>query len=272
MMNNLYAFLTLSIIATCFVFCIIGCEDTPPEISCEGMLFGQPIDVTGLSDSQCMPSCLCKDYTSKNFTTAELESLKSWTLSNPFEELTSNPYDLPVAERDSTVCAIVIEDLTERIYRLENFPDVDAVEDAQAILTHYTPCGLCSTLPDLAVYAEKRNLGAPVRQCALTNLFQPFDSLIVCIEALGFTKPCAQIWAYNAKNTQAACLTPCLAAIDSTFHLSDGSLNECLACDEAQSGPVFKAEAGRTRRNSGIASSICRACEEVKPVEHDYPF
>ena len=35
-------------------------------------------------------------------------------------------------------------------------------------------------------------------------------------------------------------------------------------------GPVFKATAGRTRRNSGIRSSIPRPDEEVAHVVHDY--
>ena len=93
---------------------------------------------------------------------------------------------------------------------------------------------------------------------------------MACIEGLGFTKPCAQIWAYNSKNTQAECLVVCLS--DTTYNKPDGSLSDCLQCDETKSGPVFKAVAGRTRRNTGIASSICRFCEEVQIIEHAYPY
>jgi hypothetical protein len=50
----------------------------------------------------------------------------------------------------------------------------------------------------------------------------------------------------------------------------DGTLNECLQCDEDRSGPVFKAVAGRTRRNSGIRSSIPRPDDQVAHVVHDY--
>ncbi len=50
----------------------------------------------------------------------------------------------------------------------------------------------------------------------------------------------------------------------------DGALNDCLQCDEDHSGPVFKATAGRTRRNSGIRSSIPRPDDEIAPVVHDY--
>jgi hypothetical protein len=50
----------------------------------------------------------------------------------------------------------------------------------------------------------------------------------------------------------------------------DGGLNECLQCDEDRSGPVFKAVAGRTRRNSGIRSSIERPDAQVSHVVHDW--
>jgi len=89
---------------------------------------------------------------------------------------------------------------------------------------------------------------------------------------LGFSEPCAQIWAFNAATTRSACLDVCLAALDDAYHLPDGSLNACLACDEEQSGPVFKAVAGRTRRNSGIPVAICRPPEQVSALRHDaYP-
>jgi hypothetical protein len=41
---------------------------------------------------------------------------------------------------------------------------------------------------------------------------------------------------------------------------------------EVQSGPVFKAVAGRTRRNSGLPNALCRPCSEVTPLEHSYAF
>ena len=50
----------------------------------------------------------------------------------------------------------------------------------------------------------------------------------------------------------------------------EGRLDPCLRCDEDRSGPVFKAVAGRTRRDSGIRSSIPRPDEEVAHVVHDY--
>ncbi|MGB1018256.1 MAG: hypothetical protein ACPGVH_04245 [Chitinophagales bacterium] len=153
---------------------------------------------------------------------------------------------------------------------METFKTKEEANAAGGIVTHYDACGACSTLKDLAVYAEKLDLGADVRLCTFYNLSNPIDSLIDCLEGIGLTKPCAQIWAYNAKNTQALCFDECIS--NNIYNNEDGTLSECLQCDEDKSGPIFKAEAGRTRRNTGIANAICRFCDEVQIVEHNYPL
>ena len=95
---------------------------------------------------------------------------------------------------------------------------------------------------------------------------------MMCLQNLGFTPACAETWYFNARNTGRRCYAVCIRAWASgePSNRTDGSLNSCLACDEAFSGPVFKQVAGRTRRNSGIASSIGRGAGEVFAVTHDY--
>jgi hypothetical protein len=93
---------------------------------------------------------------------------------------------------------------------------------------------------------------------------------MACLRALGFTEPCAQIWYFNTLHTRDRCLLECLGALGQPYHHADGSLNACLVCDEVESGPVFKAVAGRTRRNTGVASAMCRPCDEVLPLVHVY--
>ena len=48
-----------------------------------------------------------------------------------------------------------------------------------------------------------------------------------------------------------------------TPDIVNGKLNPCLNCDEVQSGPLFKYYAGRTRRDSGIKSSIPRPPSQI---------
>lgn len=130
--------------------------------------------------------------------------------------------------------------------------------------------GLCSTLEDLAVYIEKPDLTEPVRACGLMYPSGPAADHIACLRALGFTEPCAQIWYFNTVHTREACLGPCLLALEAPYNNPDGTLNECLQCDEIESGAVFRAVAGRTRRNTGVPSAMCRPCSEVERLVHRY--
>lgn len=254
------------------VFAACRTGGTVVDAGCDQALFGQPIAMTGLDSTQCKPSCSCGvPFTSRDFTAEQLDALRSWTLTTPFAELDADPYQQPVPEQEPAVCAVVVEDLAARRYRLESFSDVAAVTAAGGILTHHDACGLCSTLTDFALYAKDRDIGAPVKKCGVDNFGRPIASLVACVEALGFTRPCAQIWAWNVRRTQSKCIEPCLFLGEGAYHQADGALNECLACDEKFSGPIFKGVAGRTRRNTGLASSICRPCSETKPVPHAYP-
>lgn len=258
---------------------VFSCK-TDAEIDCDAVLFGIPGDRTGLSAEECRMVCECKGYEPRDFSPAEIAALREWILLEPPVPLTSNPYDSPEPEVSTGVCAVVVVNASEKQYRLQGFSSVAEAEGAGAIVTHHGPCGQCSSLQDLAVYLETRDLGTPVRACGFLNIAAPFSDLEDCIRDLGFSDACANIWAYNARNTQAECFEPCIESILSELLLGvpipynnpDGSLSPCIACDEAISGPIFKAYAGRTRRNSGVASGICRTCEGVVPVAHDYPF
>jgi len=177
----------------------------------------------------------------------------------------SSWFDFP----EEAVCAISYEN--DRIhYTIATFSDESAAEDAGFIVTHKGHCGTCSTLQDLATYLSHRDLTTPVRRCAALVWFKPWST--GCLEALGLTRACAETWYYNAKNTARECFRPCFASwiCQEPFNEPDGSLNDCLACDEERSGPVFKYVAGRTRRNSGIQSAIDRPEDQVYPIVHDY--
>ena len=133
-------------------------------------------------------------------------------------------------------------------------------------------CGTCSSLEDLAAYTESPDQTGPARQCAFENLDGTVEDIAACMQdALGFTPPCAQTWAYGSINTGRECRSVCLAELESPYNEEDGAINPCLQCDEDNSGPVFKAVAGRTRRSSGLAAAICRPCESVWRIDHAYP-
>jgi hypothetical protein len=177
---------------------------------------------------------------------------------------TEEPPRTPVG----TVCGVRFE--SDRIhYRLATFGDTVMAQRAGFAVTHFGTCGTCSTLQDLAVYLEKPDLTSPVRKCGIK---WDASASLSCLEALGFSPGCAQTWLYDVQNTRRQCFGVCVWSWikREASTREDGRLNACLQCDEDRSGPIFKAVAGRTRRNSGIRSSIPRASDEIAPVVHDY--
>jgi len=251
---------------------------TATSTTAEGpVLFGLPGPSTGLDETRCRPERILpgeETWVPPAYSDSDIAALRSRTLIDPPELLPGDPYADPslVPSDTSGVCAVLAEPSVAGGYRLATFPDRASAEAAGGVMTHSGACGACSSLQDLVVYLSNPDLGEPVRQCALLALTQGDQAALDCIEGLGFTAACAQIWAFNSYHTRAECLGVCLAALNSPYHLPDGSLNPCLACDEEQSGPVFKAVAGRIRRNSGIPVAICRPPEEIEAVLHNaYP-
>jgi hypothetical protein len=168
-----------------------------------------------------------------------------------------------------TVCGVRFEPDGRR-YRIATFAGEAEARAAGFSVTHVGACGTCSTMQDLAVYLERPDLTAPVRRCGI----HPTESgTIACLERLGFSAPCARTWYFNVVNTRHECIFVCVVSWlegEPSATGPDRRLNDCLRCDEERSGPVFQAVAGRTRRNSGIRSSIPRPDEDVAHVVHDY--
>ena len=240
-----------------------------------GALFGLPAAQTGLTAVQCKPECQCDGtlFTPTVLSEAQLNRLAAMVLQNPPPLLEASPYDsgaIPEPPAAGQVCAVTISDSVPGEYRLDTFAGDAAATAAGAVVTHSGSCGQCSSLADLAVYMKIPDLTGPVRQCGVQGMTGGETVNMDCLKALGFTDPCAQIWYYNTVNTRTLCLSVCASLLSAPYHLPSGEINDCLQCDEDNSGPIFKAIAGRTRRNSGLPSGICRPCESVFPVSHLY--
>jgi hypothetical protein len=227
------------LVAVCLLLAACPAAGPPPDAGCQAALFGRPVAQTGLTAEQCRPSCDCsgQHWDSPVWSQARLDALLTWTLDAPYAEVTVDRYASPVPERPDAVCAVVVTDLATRHYVLQDFASPAAARDAGAFLTHHGACGVCSTLADLRVYAADPDLGAAVRQCGIDTFSQGWAADVTCLEGLGFTRPCAQIWAWNTQHTRSRCLEPCLLLGGEPCHQADGGLNACLACDEKESGP-----------------------------------
>jgi hypothetical protein len=264
---------------------VAACSDEPAiappamDPTCEG-LYGSPNANTGLDTDVCFPRIEGDEtWTPFAWDAAAFAALLDWTLDNPPEVLSDNPYETtPDLQPDANaVCAVMVTG--NRTYRLDTFSEtsvaasIDAAQAAGGIITHGGACGACSSLADLEVYARIPDQTDPVRNCAMSNLGAPVEDVDACIQdAVGFTPPCARAWAYNAIHDGEHCREICLISLldAEPYNQEGGSLNDCLQCDEDVSGAVFKAIAGRTRRNSGLASAICRPCETVWRIDHLY--
>ncbi|MCA2977550.1 MAG: hypothetical protein INH37_04645 [Myxococcaceae bacterium] len=243
-----------------------------PANTCGPQLFGRPVAQSGLGAEACGPSCACGggSVDSSEWSDERLDRLRAWRLVGPPVDVSSDPYAAPAPTPTPGVCGVVIVDAAARTYRLQTYRDEAEAADAGARLTHADGCGACSTLADLAVYGREVDLGRKVQDCGVKALGGTFETNVSCLEGLGFTPACARIWAYNTRFTRSRCFAVCFPLLEAAYHLPDGGLNACLDCDERESGPVFKAIAGRTRRNTGIASAICRPCAEVRAFAHDW--
>jgi len=172
------------------------------------------------------------------------------------------------ANDTATVCGVLYEAEAARDrYALVTYPSASAASGAGAHVTHAHPCAACSTLQDLSAYMGTHNLTAPVRKCGLELIKGRVKS---CLRGLGFTDDCVNIWYFNIVNSRDHCAVPCVLHGKYPYNNPDGSLNDCIQCDETDSGPLFKQFSGRTRRDSGLTSAIERPPDSIFEVEHYY--
>eukprot|EP00164_Ancoracysta_twista_P010752 GFYU01016339.1.p1 GENE.GFYU01016339.1~~GFYU01016339.1.p1 ORF type:complete len:250 (-),score=37.89 GFYU01016339.1:401-1150(-) len=205
-----------------------------------------------------------------------VDAFTSKVLLNPSNISTTNPYSDPNynTSNPDTICAVQYPNINNRsTYYLRNFTSPAAAEAAGAFVTHLHPCGLCSTTQDLAIYMNYSDLTNPVRDCAIKSIISDQWAL-QCLMDIGFTAGCSQIWLQDAMNTRQHCLDICLQAWmekwPNNIPANSTNLNPCIACDENISGPIFKVVAGRTRRASGLKSSINRPADQIYPITHYY--
>ena len=218
---------------------------------------GVVVGLLSVGVSVLMPADI--DLSSSNNRTIHLMAL-SFPL-NPIG-INENPYIIPPKNlKREGYCGIKLP-TNSLEYRMETFETEVEAESEGYKVSHETQCGTCSTLRDLGVYMYHTDLTTPVRKCSIMSLAKPL--YYECMRRLGFTYNCTSSWFYNSRNTAKACFGVCIWSwITNEPFVIDGHLNDCLQCDETKSGPVFKASAGRTRRDSGIFSAIDRHPEEM---------
>lgn len=171
---------------------------------------------------------------------------------------------------ENAVCAVKYLSEDQVHYETKTYSSEQEAREASAYVTHKGSCGTCSSLQDLSVYMNNKDLTKSARRCGFLSWLKPAS--LRCFKKIGFSDGCASTWYYNAVNTGKKCFWTCMwSFMTNEKNNPDGSeLNDCLRCDEEQSGPLFKVMAGRTRRNSGLSSEIVRKSHEIADIKHDY--
>lgn len=155
---------------------------------------------------------------------------------------------------------------TQYTYQIDTFASAAEAESNGYIVTHDGNCGVCSTFQDLAVYLKYPDLTTIGISCGFAAILGDFEAAVKCYEAFGFSRSCASISIYNTFNTNEkcdTCIKKAILRLPNNGPAPDCELDECLQCDEDESGPLFKKFAGRTRRSNGILSGIARRCDEL---------
>lgn len=184
-------------------------------------------------------------------------------------------YLKPREEREAEVCGIKFVDNDQKKYRMQTFASREMAESEGYLVTHQFHCGACSSLYDLGIYLEKRNMVENGRKCAKKLIAKRSKSCH--IKRIGLSEVCAEAWAYNAIATRKNCMRTCikeyglinmlLNRFPDVYVNEDGSLKPCILCDELKSGGGYRYSSGRTRRSSGIKSAIDRGEEEIFPID-----
>lgn len=186
---------------------------------------------------------------------------------SPFSE--DNPCTHPFANTGE-VCAFVFEDSSNNAcggqqYRPETFASRNDIPE-NAVLTHYGPCGVCSSAQDLTVRMGTLNSfwTETVPSCRSAG-----EDKLACFEELGFTNGCANLWASSLEAESTLCAAEC----GDNFFDGDTSCvlaDSCRQCWVDQIEPNLNALAGRTMASSGIIEpDFKRSCSDYNSIVHN---
>jgi hypothetical protein len=166
-----------------------------------------------------------------------------------------------------------------RTYEVKDYASPEAAILDGAVVTHKGACGVCSNAKDLSVrMINIDSLSSKTLLCSVSYALSGsnpnrFADLVTCIQEIGFTQQCGELWSHYGATNGNLCAFDCSAGITGDVELNgpapDCELSTCLQC----SGNLFQEEfdllSGRTLAKSGITEAIARPCSAFYPVDHD---
>lgn len=190
------------------------------------------------------------------------------------------PCVVPVST-NSSVCAYKYNPSNTtcagRQYQVLTYDSEEEATADSAVVTHTGACGVCSSAHDFWVRIRDLDALEPnsivcATSYTLSGKSDRFETLIQCFEEMGFSTPCATLWAHHSAASTVQCGTVCLPDGTGFTKLNEDpptcEFAPCLACTQTFQGD-FDAIAGRTLYNSGITERIIRPCDVFSRVDHD---
>jgi hypothetical protein len=119
-----------------------------------------------------------------------------------------------------------------RVYELQTYATASAATANGSVVVHNGTCGVCSTAQDVAVRMETfHTLQALSVSCGTSYVFtQDFTGLVACYQAVGFTSPCATLWAHFAATNTVLCASVCAGQLTLNGPAPLCTLGTCLSC------------------------------------------
>jgi len=93
-------------------------------------------------------------------------------------------------ETNMDVCALKFEESSLIEYQLETFSSRSEALAADYLVTHVGHCGTCSSLSNLAIYLEHRDLTTVARVCGRKRNAKKIKTCLM--KSVGFDEPCAE--------------------------------------------------------------------------------
>lgn len=153
------------------------------------------------------------------------------------------------------------------LLRLETVSMQEAIDNGLYI-THTGPCGVCSSLQDLATMLEYNRLMIQGNTCYLSIAGSGFSDVAAgtaCFQALGFTENCAEtLIQYQRAIDARPCGTNC-AALGLDGDQGKPSCSDASGCAACSAGirQRYQLVAGRTFANSGYPSASAVPCSQI---------
>ena len=228
-----------------------------------------------------------------------INTWKSQTALNPYT-INCNPYDDGTMEceleppldmellrlGETAVCAVhyeesVVLDIGDSSatcegasYSLKTYASQEEAALAGGFVTHVGHCGVCSTMQDLAVYAEHMQPTSPGNFCR-RHAMQSLENGIACYRNLGMTQDCARLWADTSWNTARNCFGSCV--LDPTIPdlpgfgvetdgepkpINFNATNSNTAAALSEEVSVSRSANVSSSENAACAPSQCFTCDE----------